>query len=123
MTTPFGSEGVTPDDNTTANLSEGEINASQEDADIKKDENRKANAEAADQEALTGIKKDYANKIFWFMVSFAIFVAIILSLYFYQHISSGTIPPESVIIALITTTFATVVGLVGFIVKGLFGSK
>ncbi|EGR4059951.1 hypothetical protein DDN77_17710 [Vibrio cholerae] len=69
------------------------------------------------------LKKKLACKTFAFMERFSIFSAIVLWIYISLHLSKGNPIPENVMIALITTTFVTVIGLVGFILKGLFGTK
>ncbi|ENG7994418.1 TPA: hypothetical protein ACGGE8_003451 [Vibrio cholerae] len=77
----------------------------------------------ADIEGNRKLKKKLAYKTFAFMERFSIFSAIVLWIYISLHLSKGNPIPENVMIALITTTFVTVIGLVGFILKGLFGTK
>ncbi|WP_217522107.1 hypothetical protein [Vibrio metschnikovii] len=69
------------------------------------------------------LRKEMADKTFAFMERFSVFSAIVLWIYISLHLSKGNPIPENVMIALITTTFVTVIGLVGFILKGLFGTK
>jgi hypothetical protein len=66
------------------------------------------------------IKKWIAEKTFNFMAYWCSFVALMVWMYF--GTKQGQVEKE-VIIALLGTTTISVVGLVGFIVKGLFGVK
>lgn len=77
-------------------------------------------AQTRDIKALTEIKKEYAKKTFAFMVRFVNFIGLIMIVYVAHFIVNKKAIPESVMIALITTTLATVIGLVGFILQGLF---
>ncbi|WP_105174476.1 hypothetical protein [Pseudoalteromonas sp. T1lg122] len=71
----------------------------------------------------TQLKKELAFKIFEFMIQFTTFIGVILGAYVAQHIFQNKSIPDNVLITLITTTFATVIGLMVIILKGLFGSK
>ncbi|MFY8325437.1 hypothetical protein [Pseudoalteromonas sp. ZZD1] len=71
----------------------------------------------------TQLKKELAFKTFEFMVQFSTFVGVILGTYVAQHIFLNKSIPNNVLITLITTTFATVIGLMVIILKGLFGGK
>lgn len=90
--------------------------------DERKAKVRLTNAMANDNEKLTEIKETLANKTFRFMEIFAFFAAVVFWIYISLHMSKGEPIPENVMIAFITTTLATVIGLVGFILKGLFGT-
>ncbi len=70
-------------------------------------------------QALTRIKKEYADKIYDYMIRFTLFFGITFLLYVCQHFALQQPIPESVMIAFLTTTFVTVLGLVGFIIKGI----
>lgn len=72
------------------------------------------------ERAKTDIMKWIARKAFNFMAWWCSFVALIVWLYVASK--QGDIEKE-VVIALLGTTTISVVGLVGFIVKGLFGVK
>ncbi|MDK9424793.1 hypothetical protein [Vibrio parahaemolyticus] len=84
---------------------------------------RLTNSQAHDNEKLTEIKETLAHKTFKFMEIFAFFAAVVFWIYISLHLSKGEPIPEKVMIAFITTTLATVIGLVGFILKGLFGTS
>ncbi|EGS7961479.1 hypothetical protein [Vibrio cholerae] len=84
---------------------------------------RLTNSQAHDNEKLTEIKETLAHKTFKFMEIFAFFAAVVFWIYISLYLSKGEPIPEKVMIAFITTTLATVIGLVGFILKGLFGTS
>lgn len=67
----------------------------------------------------TWLKEWLAPKVFEFMQAWCLFVGIIFLTYFF--LKDGDIPSE-VMIALLTTTTVSIVGLVGFLVQGLFKS-
>lgn len=79
-------------------------------------EKERANSHRAD----TWMKTWLAPKVFSFMQAWCSFVAVIFSTYFL--LKNGDVPPE-VMIALLTTTTVSIVGLVGFLVQGLFKSR
>ncbi|MEI8607934.1 hypothetical protein P4S70_01860 [Enterovibrio sp. Hal110] len=88
---------------------------------------RKANADACYTDAQTELEKAkteimcwIAKETFLFMKIWCAFVALIFWLYF--GTKQGDIEKE-VIITLLGTTTISVIGLVGFIVRGLFGVK
>ena len=93
--------------------------------DIVKEEERrtKEQAEVSRIDTETKLKKKLAYKTFSFMERFVNFIGILLIVYVAHFIANTKEIPKEVMIALITTTLAAVVGLVGFILKGLFGSK
>ncbi|HDY7818069.1 hypothetical protein [Vibrio vulnificus] len=72
------------------------------------------------EKAKTEIMRWIAKETFFFMKCWCGFVAIIFWMYF--GTKQGDIEKE-VIIALLGTTTISIVGLVGFIVRGLFGVK
>lgn len=80
---------------------------------------RHAQAKAAAYEADTWMKTWLAPKVFSFMQCWCLFVGLIFCFYFL--LKKGDIPSE-VMIALLTTTTVSIVGLVGFLVQGLFKS-
>lgn len=67
----------------------------------------------------TWLKEWLAPKVFNFMQMWCCYVAIIFLVYFL--IKDGDVPSE-VMIALLTTTTVSIIGLVGFLVQGLFKS-
>lgn len=75
------------------------------------------NADTRDKHSQTKLREELAGRVFTFMERWCAYVALIFWLYF--STKKGDIPPE-VMIALLTTTTVSVIGLVGFIVKGLF---
>jgi hypothetical protein len=84
---------------------------------------RNIDANTRNTDAEVELKKDLANKTFQYMQLVGNFVATIVMLYIASLIGTGKEIPENFMIALVTTTLATVVGLVGFILKGLFSNK
>ncbi|RRO12249.1 hypothetical protein [Pectobacterium aquaticum] len=86
-----------------------------------------ANAKAAIQHAeadgtLTdnALRKEMADKTFSFMERWCCFVALILFIYLAKHDGD---PPKEIILALLGTCTVSIIGLVGFVVSGLFKSK
>lgn len=71
----------------------------------------------------TKMRKDLADKTFSFMEKFTFFSALVFWLYISSFLQNGKEIPESVMITFITTTLATVIGLMVIILKGMFGSK
>jgi len=103
-------------------LKEDDLNSLQAKTEETKSKAKLNNALAHDQEALTKLKGDFAAGIMiflWFW--FGALVLFILTYYTHQMTLGKEIPKE-VIISAFTCT-AVVVGLVGYILKGLFGSK
>ncbi|HAU4890076.1 hypothetical protein [Aeromonas hydrophila] len=76
-------------------------------------------AETRDKESQTKLRELLADRVFVFMERWCAFVA--LNFWIYVATKKGDIPAE-VMIALLTTTTVSVIGLVGFIVQGLFKS-
>ena len=69
---------------------------------------------------LRGLRKTYAGRVYWFLVIWCLLLLIILV---FQGFSiSGFILSEATMVTLVGGTTASVIGLVGFIVRGLFGS-
>ena len=112
---------VTPKSNAIT-TTEKEIIDSLDNDEHQKAQIRLANATAADQEKLTELKESYASSILLFMRMWAVAVAIAVATYFSHQMFLGKEIPKEVIISLFTCT-AVVIGLVGYILKGLFGSK
>lgn len=65
------------------------------------------------------LRKHMAWMTFGFMVFWCVFVAVVFAAYMRANDRS---PPPEVIIALLGTSTITIVGLVGFVVSGLFKS-
>lgn len=83
---------------------------------------RLTNAAAADQEKLTELKEQFAAAILFFLwIWFGALSLVVLTYFSHQMFLEKEIPKE-VIISIFTCT-AVVVGLVGYILKGLFGTK
>lgn len=109
-----------PKENKHENLDEDIILQSENNRDNRRS---KEDAETDDIDGNRKLKKKLAMKTFDFMIRFVNFIGIILIFYVGHFIVNKEPLPENFMIALITTTLATVVGLVGFILKGLFGTK
>lgn len=77
-------------------------------------------ADTQDKQSQTRLREQLAGRVFTFMERWCAFVAIIFWMYF--STKKGDIPSE-VMIALLTTTTVSVIGLVGFVVQGLFRSR
>ncbi|MDG2779379.1 hypothetical protein P7L92_23400 [Vibrio parahaemolyticus] len=98
------------------------------DSDITDVENREKtelaalNAKTEDQRALTRLKESLAHNVLFFMWMWCGFIFLGLMTYFSSQLSLGKEIPKEVILGLLTST-TVVIGLVGFILKGLFGSK
>lgn len=79
-------------------------------------------AQTEDTKLLTNMKKSYARSVMKFLWMWAIVLSGFLLSYFYYTMSKGDEIPKEVIISMLTCT-AVVVGLVGYVIKGLFGNK
>jgi hypothetical protein len=79
-------------------------------------------ANTADVTQLTRLKKTLASHVLCLMWLWFTALVISISVYFYAHISFNRDIPQQVILGLLTST-TIVFGLVGFILKGLFGTK
>ncbi|MCP3323748.1 MULTISPECIES: hypothetical protein [Aeromonas] len=77
-------------------------------------------ADTQDKQSQTRLREQLAGRVFTFMERWCAFVAIIFWMYF--STKKGDIPSE-VMIALLTTTTVSVIGLVGFVVQGLFRAR
>ncbi|HHW9171274.1 TPA: DUF2975 domain-containing protein [Salmonella enterica] len=86
---------------------------------VQADTNRK-NAETDGLLTDNKLREMMADKTYHFMSLWCMFVAMIIALYV---IKKEFEPPETVIIALMGTTTVSIVGLVGFVVSGLFKSN
>ncbi|WP_368164005.1 hypothetical protein [Aeromonas sp. R6-2] len=82
---------------------------------------RLTNASAADQETLTKLKEDLAHNVLFFMWIWCGLMFLGVMIYFTSQLSLNKEIPKEVILGMFTAT-TVVVGLVGFILKGLFGS-
>lgn len=80
------------------------------------------NAQTEDLRALTRLKESLAHNVLFFMWMWCGFLFLGLIMYFTTQITLGKEIPKEVILGLLTST-TVVVGLVGFILKGLFGNK
>ncbi|EGR0495253.1 hypothetical protein [Vibrio cholerae] len=69
------------------------------------------------------LKENITFNIENYLRNFSIFVGITFWFYLSSFLYNGKEIPESVMIAFITTTFGTVLGLMVIILKGLFGTK
>ncbi|MDU5487212.1 MAG: hypothetical protein E6093_17285 [Serratia liquefaciens] len=76
-------------------------------------------AEADGKHTDNSLRKDMADKTFCFMERWCAFVALILFIYVAKHDGD---PPTEVILALLGTCTISIIGLVGFVVSGLFKS-
>ena len=124
MTNPKLGGKITPKDEERVNVpTEHDIvERLNSDDDHAKAQIRLAHAAAADQEKLTELKERYAKAILTFMWGWFAAVIVAVGVYFWHQITSAEQVPKEVIISLFTCT-AVVVGLVGYILKGLFGSN
>lgn len=86
----------------------------------RKEETNRLKAEVNNENAKTELMRWIAESCFTFMSRWCMFVAFMLFMYF--STKQGNVEKE-VIIALLGTTTISIVGLVGFIVKGLFGVR
>ncbi|WP_152494756.1 hypothetical protein [Dickeya dadantii] len=66
------------------------------------------------------LRKDMADKTFSFMERWCIFVGLVIFIYIAKHDGD---PPKEVILALLGTCTISIIGLVGFVVSGLFKSS
>lgn len=106
------------------NVNESAINSEQEKAARTRDDAERdlLDSKTNDQKKLTELKDTYAGAVMFFLwMWFGALVLVVLTYFSSQLVLSREIPKE-VIIAIFTTT-AIVVGLVGYILKGLFGAK
>lgn len=79
-------------------------------------------AKTEDQRALTRLKESLAHNVLFFMWMWCGFVFLGLLTYFSAQLTLGKEIPKEVILGMLTST-TVVIGLVGYILKGLFGSK
>lgn len=84
--------------------------------------NRKTHAEAQDQETLTALKEKLAYRVVGFMFVWCGLIFVAIFAYFYSLISLDKEIPKEVILGMFTAT-TVVIGLVGYILKGLFGNS
>lgn len=74
-------------------------------------------AEADGKHTDNSLRKDMADKTFCFMEKWCAFVGLIIFIYVAKHDGD---PPMEVILALLGTCTISIIGLVGFVVSGLF---
>ncbi|ELV8618477.1 hypothetical protein QNE76_004117 [Vibrio vulnificus] len=84
--------------------------------------NRSVNADAADKEVLTELKKSLAGQTMFFMWFWFGALCLLVITYVTYVLGTGKEIPKEIIIAAFTSS-TVIVGLVGFILKGLFGTK
>lgn len=77
-------------------------------------------AEADGKITDNGLRKEMADKTFGFMERWCIFVALLIFIYFAKNEGN---PPTEVMLALLGTCTVSIIGLVGFVVSGLFKSS
>ena len=75
-----------------------------------------------DNKKLTELKESYAGAVMFFLWYWFGALILVTLTYFTYQMNIGKEIPKEVMIAIFSTT-AIVVGLVGYILKGLFGSK
>lgn len=124
MSSPFdNAAAVQPAQNAPGlSLSESQLNAEQAKIESEKAKARIDNAKADDQKTLTRLKEDYAGAIMFFLWFWFGALCLVVLTYFSSLLALNKEIPKEVIIAIFTTT-AVVVGLVGYILKGLFGAR
>ncbi len=72
----------------------------------------------ADRLADRNLRKEYAAKVYRYLVFYSAFVAILLVLEGYEVYSFDL--SDNVVMLLVGSTAAAAIGLVGFVIKGLF---
>ena len=85
------------------------------DGEIRRDEFR------ANSESNRELRKKYADNVFYYLVAYSIAVFSLLVLYGFGIYEFAL--PENVLLALVGSTAASSIGLVGFVVKGLFTNQ
>lgn len=103
-------------------LSESAINAKQEDTEERKAQTRKLDAETGDIKAKTWLKIGLSLFISFVMAATLYFQYMIVDKYVSNSFKLEKEIPEAIIIAVLAAS-SSVVTLMGFILKGLFGSK
>lgn len=83
---------------------------------------RLTHADAADKEKLTELKESLAYNVLFFMWLWCGLMFLGVIIYFTSQLSLNKEIPKEVILGMFTAT-SVVVGLVGYILKGLFGGK
>ena len=83
-------------------------------------ETKRKNAETDGLLTDNELRKTMADKTYQFMIVWCCFVGWVIFMYV---LKKDFDPPEAVIIALMGTTTVSIVGLVGFVVSGLFKSN
>ncbi len=80
-------------------------------------------AQTKDVKQNTDLRKEYAAKVYWFLVSWCLVVFVLLTC---SSCSAGVLDsfkiPETVLSILVGSTTVSAIGLVGLIVKGLFNA-
>jgi len=108
--------------NTIGGATEEDVLASQEKRTEEEAKVDHLDAKTHDQKTLTALKGKYAEAVMNFLWTwfFAVFLAVFF--YYLHQVSLEREIPKEVIISIITST-AVIAGLVGYIVKGLFGTS
>lgn len=102
--------------------SEAELNAEQGHTENRKAEARLKNAIADDKIALTKLKEQFAGAVMCFLWFWFGALCLATITYFSSQLALNKEIPKEVILGMFTAT-AIVVGLVGYILKGLFGNS
>ncbi|MCG9734765.1 hypothetical protein L1D51_12250 [Pseudoalteromonas shioyasakiensis] len=118
MTDPFKTPVKEP---SNVDPSEQEIKA-QLSLDEQTARTRLTHADAADKEKLTELKESLAYNVLFFMWLWCAMMFLAVIIYFTSQVTLNKEIPKEVILGMFTAT-SVVVGLVGYILKGLFGGK
>ena len=121
MTAPFNTPVTGATGNSVLNKTEVEINEEFDKVDERNAKAKLENAKAEDQIALTKLKGEYAAAIMFFLWFWFGALCLATLTYFSSQLTLNKEIPKEVILGMFTTT-AVVVGLVGYILKGLFGN-
>lgn len=108
-------------DNSVLRKNENELNAEFEQKEERKARAKLDDAKAEDQIALTKLKSQYAGAVMFFLWFWFGALCLATLTYFSSQLALNKEIPKEVILGMFTAT-AIVVGLVGYILKGLFGN-
>ncbi|MFM5394191.1 hypothetical protein ACEUAB_08550 [Aeromonas veronii] len=112
---------VAPNATQVSGKSESELNAEYAQIDARKAQAKLDDAKAEDQIALTKLKSQYAGAVMFFLWFWFGALCLATLTYFSSQLALNKEIPKEVILGMFTAT-AVVVGLVGYILKGLFGN-
>jgi len=121
MTAPFNTAVTTSTKNSVPGKTESDINSEYGQSEETKAKAKLDNAKAEDQIALTKLKGEYAGAVMIFLWFWFGALCLATLTYFSSQLTLNKEIPKEVIIGMFTAT-AVVVGLVGYILKGLFGN-